>query len=250
MVIFLYSAGMDEVKKRILLDLFVSPWAVLPVAGGLSAWMVSWAVGGSSFLNMAGLAGVLGGVGALASRLIVGLEDITHKAYSYLHEQRRAEQEAALDELDQRLSLDRDDRTQESLRELRQIYQIFQEQSPKGRITGSSHLVLERVGRLFKACVKQLEQSYELWRNAEHLSGEARQALLADRDDVVEEVVLTIRHLGKSVEQLHALRGKESESELATLREELDETMRVARRAEQRMASLGKSINYEPSEFE
>jgi hypothetical protein len=186
----------------------------------------------------------------LASRLIFGLENITHKAYSYLHEQKRAEQEEVLDALDGRLSLDRDDRTQESLRELRQIYQIYQEKSQQGKITGSSHLLLDRVERLFKACVGQLEQSYELWRSAEKLSGTARQALLAERDQIIDEVVVTIRHLGKSVEQFYTLHGKENESELASLRDELDETMRVAQRAEQRMASLGKSINYEPSEFE
>ena len=50
---------MDDVKKKVLLDLFVSPWTVLPLAGGLSVWMLSWAAEGSAFLNVAGLAGVI-----------------------------------------------------------------------------------------------------------------------------------------------------------------------------------------------
>jgi hypothetical protein len=241
---------MDDVRKKVLLDLFVSPWTVLPVVGGLSAWMLSWAVDGNSLLNLTGLAGVLGGAGMLATRIIFGLENITQNAFTYLHEQKRAEQEAALDTLDQRLSLDRDDRTQESLRELRQIYRIFQEKGQQGKITGSSHQLLDRVERLFRACVQRLEQSYELWKSAQALSGEARRALLAERDEIVDEVVVTVRHLGKSVEQFYTLHDQESESELATLRDELEETLRVAQRAEQRMASLGKSLDYEPSEFE
>jgi hypothetical protein len=43
---------------------------------------------------------------------------------------------------------------------------------------------------------------------------------------------------------------KQSEVELARLREELDETMQVARRAEERLESLGKQTTYDLREFE
>jgi hypothetical protein len=241
---------MDEVKKKVLLDLFVSPWTVLPVAGGISAWLLSWAVDGSAALNVAGLVGVLGGLGMLATRLIFGLEEITHDAYAYLHERTRQEQEAALDDLDRRLSSDNDDRTQACLRELRQLYQLFQEQVTEGRISGSTHRILDQVERMFRACVAQLEKSYELWNAAQPLSGTARKSLLKQRDEVVAEVVETIRHLGRTVEQLHAFRRDENASELARLREELDDTLRVARRAEQRIATLGQEQVYDPADFQ
>jgi hypothetical protein len=241
---------MDDVKKKVLLDLFVSPWTVLPVAGGLSAWLLSWGIDGSTVLNVAGLAGVLGGIGMLATRLIFGLEDITHNAYVHLHEQQRGQQQAALDALDQRLSTDHDDRTQQCLRELRHLHGAFQNQVREGKITGSTHRVLDRVEQLFRACVRQLEQSYELWRTGEKLSGTARRSLLKERDEVVLEVVQTIEHLGKTIEQLHSVKVKQNESELARLREELDETMRVARRAEERMASLGKPEIRDQADYE
>jgi hypothetical protein len=241
---------MDKVKNKVLLDLFVSPWTVLPVAGGLSAWMLSWAVDGSGLLNLAGLAGVLGGIGMLATRLIFGLEEITHDAYAYLREQERQEQEASLDALDRRLTSDNDDRTQQCLRDLRELYRLFQKQVQEGKISGSTNRILDQVERLFRGCVRQLEQSYELWRTAEKLSGPARKTLLQKRDEVIEEVLVTIGHLGKTIEQLHSFRSRQGESELAKLREEMDETLRVARRTEMRMANLEKEAAYDQAEFE
>ena len=230
---------MDDVKKKVLLELFVSPWTVLPLAGGLSAWMLSWATGGSTTLNLAGLAGVLGGFGMLATRLIFGIEEITHKAYAFLYDQQRRQREAALDALDAKLSSDNDQRSEHCLRELRHLYQIVQDQVQEGSISGSAHHILEKVEQLFQACVRQLERSYELWRAAEKLTGRARQTMLRERDEIVQEVSESIQQLAASVEQLNSFKFRQDEAELAKLREELDVSMRVARRAEQRMASLG-----------
>jgi hypothetical protein len=230
---------MDDVKKKVLLELFVSPWTVLPLAGGLSAWMLSWGIGGSDLLNLLGLGGVLGGLGMLASRLIFQVETITQKAFHYASEKQQRDREAALDALDERLRTDNDERTERYLQELRRLYQVFQDQARKGKITGSTRHILANVEQLFQACVRQLEQSYELWRQAEQLSGRARKSLLADRDAIVEEVSTSVQQLARSVEQLHLFQVKHSETELARLRDELDESMRIARRAEERMATLG-----------
>ena len=72
---------MDKVKKKVLLDLFGSPGAVLPIVAGMSAWVLSWAIDGNTLLNLGGLVGVLGGAGFLATRLIFGLERITENAF-------------------------------------------------------------------------------------------------------------------------------------------------------------------------
>jgi len=241
---------MDKVKKKVLLDLFGSPATVLPIVAGMSAWLLSWAVDGNTMLNLGGMVGVLGGVGFLATRLIFGLEKITENAFQYLNDQKREAQDQALDALEMQLRGDEDPRTQTYLRDLRTLYANFQDDLRNGRIAGAARAVLEQVEKLFQAAVKHLEHSYHLWMTAGRMSGDAREALLEERERVVQEVQDTVEHLSRTIEQFHSFRVKESEAELARLREELDETMQVARRAEARLESLDTEINYDPREFE
>jgi len=241
---------MDKVKRKVLLDLFGSPGTVLPIVAGMSAWMLSWAVDGNTLLNLGGLVGVLGGAGFLATRLIFGLERITENAFQYLNDQKRETQQQALDSLELRLRGDEDPRTQTYLRQLRELYTTFQDDLRNGRVAGAASTVLEQVEKLFQAAVKHLEHSYHLWITAGRMSGDARHALLDERERVVQEVQDTVEHLSKTIEQFHSFRVKASEAELAKLREELDETMQVARRAEARLESLGKENTYDLREFE
>jgi hypothetical protein len=241
---------MDKVRKKVLLDLFGSPGTVLPIVAGMSAWVLSWAIDGNTLLNLGGLVGVLGGAGLLATRLIFGLERITEKAFQYLNDQKREVQEHALDSLEVRLRGDEDPRTQTYLRNLRQLYSNFQNDVHNGMVAGAARTVLEQVEKLFQAAVKHLEHSYHLWITAGRMSGDARHALLEERERVVQEVQDTVEHLSRTIKQFHSFRVKESEAELAKLREELDETMQVARRAEARLQSLGKEHNEGLREFE
>lgn len=241
---------MDRVKKKVLLDIFASPWTLVPVAAGLSAFIVSWGFDGVTWLNMAGLSGLLAGAGGLATRLIFGVEKLTQDAYRYLNEQQKREREAALDQLDRQLSSEPDPRTEDCLRQLRRLYAGFQDDVAAGRITGQTHLIMGQVEQVFRATVSQLELSYELWTKAQTLRGKARDALLDQREQVIQEVMKTINHLVRTIEQFHTFQVKRNTSELERLRAELDETLLVARRTEQRLADIDQPKTYEPSDFE
>ncbi len=204
---------------------------------------------GSSWLSLGGLIGVLGGLGMLATRLIFGLEKITEDAFTSLNAQQREAQEASLDALGQQLRNDQDPRTQSYLRNLRELYGSFQADIEQGKIASSARAVLGKVDKLFRAAVKHLEHSYHLWETAGRMSGDAKKSLLDERDHVIQEVQATIEHLGKSIEQFHSFRVNENKSELAKLREELEATMQVAQRAEERVAALGKEKDYNSAEF-
>lgn len=239
---------MDEVKKKVLLDLFVSPWTLVPLVGGLSAWMVSWGAGGDPTLNLIGLAGVLVGAGIQATRLIWGVEELTERAHGYLSEQEQGKLDEYLDGLEVRLSQDDDWRTEESLKRLRALHASLDDgEPPRGH---AAMAIREKVEKLFGASVKQLEKSFELWEKARRLPKGTRGPLMKQRREAIDEVVLTVNHLQKTVAQYHSFHADDTDDELAKLREELDATIEVARRADERMENLETSPAYDESEFE
>ncbi len=238
---------MDQVKRKVLLDLFVSPWTLVPIVGGLSSWMLSWGAGGNTTLNLIGLAGVVIGAGIQASRLIFGIEELTEQAHGYLTEQQRAERNAYLDQLAKRLHGDDDPRTQECLKRLRALHTNIEQESPN---TAGSLTIREKVEKVFQASVRQLERSHELWEKAKRMPPGADEPFLEQRRLAIDEVVLTVNHLTRTVAQYHAFHADETDDDLAKLREELDATIEVARRADEQIDELSKSRSYDESEFE
>lgn len=229
----------DAVRRKVLLDIFAAPTSLLPVAGGLTALMASWATGGDATMTFAGIAGVLSGIGILASRLILGLDKLTENAYDYYVDRQRHEQEANLQRLDQQLEADNDPRTQNCLRELRHLYARLKSKVDSGRITPAAYDVIEGVDNMFSVCVKQLEHSLELWETAKTMRGPARDSMVAQREELVREICDTVIHLGNTVEQFHLVTTKKNREDLARLRAELDESLEIARRVEERKAELG-----------
>ncbi len=242
---------MDDVKRKVYLDLFASPVTLLPVVGGLTALLASWAVGGNALLTFAGVAGIVGGLGMFASRLIFGLEKLANQAYQYVLEKQQQKQAEALHELDTKLQRDRDPRTERLLRQLWDLYETLKQDIQAGKIGAAAHEVLESVDRMFQVCVDYLDRSYQLWDKAHKQSGGARQQTMDQRDELVREVEQSVNFLETKIGQLEHLNTRKSKSELAELRAELDETIRVARRAEECAANLtgGEKI-YDESEFE
>jgi len=239
---------MDEVKRKVYLDLFASPYSLIPMAGGLTSLMAGWAVGGEQTLMLAGMAGVLAGIGITASRLIWGIEDITEKAYEYQVDKQQKDQEQHLDDLDAKLTKDRDPRTQTCLRELRLLYGNLKEAAAKGKISGASYEVLEGVGKVFDECVKQLEHAHSLWETARKMQGPARNDMMQQRGELIQDVVLTVVHVGQMVESHFSETTKKNKSELGKVRRELNESIEAARRAEERTAELERNVRRELSE--
>lgn len=237
--------AVKEVKKKVLLDIFAAPSALVPLAVGLSSLLVSWAMDGNPVFSMLGLAGVLGGVGVMASRLIFGLENITQRAHSTLADQRRREHEAKLDALDDRLKEDQDPRTEDALRHLRHIINSFQTDSAKGKVSGAGVQILQQVDDLFQACVSQLEHCYDLWVASHGSSRGGRERMLAERESIIDDIGETIDHLESTLSDLRSLRRKRSDVDLDQMRAELEDTMKAAQRAEERLADLDRQLPLE-----
>ncbi len=240
---------MDDVKRKVFLDLFASPLTLLPLVGGATALLASWAFGGNPTLTFSGVAGMLTGLGLFSSRLIFGLEKMTNQAYEYVLEKQQSSQRESLQRLDHKLRQDHDQRTERLLARLQTLYNDLKLSVEQGKITIAAHEVLDGVDDLFKVCVQYLDRSFELWETAAKMSGEAKQKVLQQREELINEVAASCDYLEQTIEQLNLVATKKSKSNLAQLRAELDESIRVARRAEERTEAFGEKP-YDVSEFE
>jgi hypothetical protein len=238
-----------DVRKKVLLDVFASPATLLPVVGGVTALLGSWAFSLGAWPGFLGVVGILAGLGVSATKLIFGLEKITNDAYEFVLAQKVKQQEDQLDQLDLKLVTDRDPRTQTSLRQLRQLNQDFADDVEQGKVARSAHDVLKVIEELVTKCVAQLERSYQLWHTARGMSGQTKEELLAEREQVIAEVVEAVRHVEKTTGQFRTFTAKKNEDDLGRLRQELDEAIQVARRAEDRVAQWDRT-GYAEAEVE
>ena len=242
---------MDDVKKKVLLDLFASPVTLLPVVAGTTALLASWAFGGVGMLTLGGIAGVLGGIGMFATRIIFGLEKLTNQAYQYVVEKQQKEQKEALSQLFQKLEGDNDPRTERLLSQLWHLYTELKQDVDSGKISMAAHDVLDGVDDIFRVCVDYLDRSHRMLVTAKRMRGKSRDEVLMQREKLIEEVSNSCLHLEDTIGRLNQVATQKKTSELSQLRAELDETIRVAKRAEERAGTLGdEDLPYDISEFE
>jgi hypothetical protein len=233
----------DSIKRKVIAELFLAPSIVLPVVGGITAGMLSWALGGNNYLSGAALVGILGGVGWMLTRMIFGIEAITEEAIRFEQQQAIRSEKLRLDQLAQQLTTDHDHRTQDYLTLLRSLRDDFLEVAGQPGVQLRSGRIRAQIDMVFAAAVDQLRQSFQLWELSQSLLGDSRKKVLANREQVLSEIASTVERLQITVTQFKELINKNNKSDLASMREELETTMRVARRTEERMRELENPVS-------
>ena len=236
---------MTDLRSRIASELLWAPSVVLPVVAGASAWLISWAANGPMALNVMGIVGVLGGVGWLATRVIFLADDVAAKILREDGQKIVQAEETKLDDLQYRLRVDRDFRTKDYLTLLRTCRSEFEEFAKKPGIAIQSQEIVKQVRQLFWSAIDQLEQSLKMHSLADRLKGDQKSSVLGQREHILTEIRESIDHMQSAVKQYQELMNKENNNNLNSLRDELDASLRVAKRTEERMRELEGTTNYD-----
>ncbi|MDZ4849048.1 MAG: hypothetical protein SGI77_07120 [Pirellulaceae bacterium] len=236
---------MDAIRKKVMSELFLAPSAVLPIVAGVSAWLVSWGLGGVNFLTIGGLVGVLAGLGWMATRIIFQLDAITERTLRFSQEKSRREEEQRIEALAGQLKQLRDHRALDYLTILRESRREFEQVSGLPNMQGRSLQLVGQVHQLFLAAIEQLELSYKLSELSGRLMSEERQKVSARNEQTLAEIKTTADRLTVAVEQFRRLSLREQNADLGELRDELDESLKVAHRTEERMRELESSMGYD-----
>lgn len=232
---------MDGLRKRILLDLFVTPATVIPAGIGGSLLLLSMlpGPGKSATIAFAGLVGLLVALGVVITNFVFNFKNITIKATKewYDGEQKRRDKE--LDVLDRKLQRTTEPSDENALRNLRTLYKSFTRDVANGAIP--AHVpngMLQQIGDIFEQCIQQLVRSYELWEQSRELNGLLQKEAVLQRREMIKEVEASVKSLADVLNQLRAMRIKTKAGELKSLQQKLNRQLEVAKITEERVSEL------------
>ena len=235
-----------NIAKRVVADIISSPMVVLPFMVGTAAFASLFALGlkGSAFLGamLVGVGGVLGSGGMFLTKMILGRDERVKKIVEESRDKAKQDKLKQLDHFHHRLTMDGDSRTEDSMQDLRSLRQAFGQLDKIAPDLNRAMIdeIRKRSEELFQQCVSSLEKSLQLWKTADSLASEkARKPILEQREKLVSEVIGTVEHMSQTLAAVQGITNKsDGDARLQQLRGELDQSLEVAKRVEQRVDSL------------
>ncbi len=241
-----------SVRNKVIVRILGHPLVLAPFLAGATIGAGDVAFGGPPGIALFALiAGTLLAAGAFVTRLVADDGRTARRIWSELEANEQKARQAAIDDLDQRLTVaDRDPRPETALRDLRALIAaldeiIRQDQGPE------SVVILEieaKARQIFEQTLRSLEQTLRLGETAQRLlSPAARAPILAERERVIGDIEAGARQLGGTVAALQRLAsGGSSQSELARLRDDLDQSLELAATVDARLQALLHDPGLEP----
>jgi hypothetical protein len=233
-----------QIRRKVFLRLLGHPLVIAPSILGATALTAVWALSLPTGLGLfAGLAGVLGSAGVYLTRLILDNGKTAGSVIAEMQQQDQRSVQARLDDLDRRLvEADNDPRPETALRDMRALVRAVDDFANRTDAVNAPAVidVRSRVQQIFDSSVRSLEQTLQLGDTAKQLAlPEARKPLLAQREKIIKDLQACAQQLGDTLATLQTLdTGTQSNRELTRLRDELDQSLQIATRVEERLNSF------------
>ena len=232
--------------KRVMADILGSPLVLMPFMVGSAAFASLFALGlkGSVAVGavLIGLAGTLAAAGTFLTKFILGRDDRIRKLVEASRSKAKLDKRKALDHFHHRLTMDGDERTETAMQDLRSLRQAFRQLDKIAPDLNRAMIedIQERSEELFQQCVSSLDKTLQLWKTAESLASEtARKPILEQREKLVGDVVQTVEHMSRTLASVQGITSRsDGDARLQRLRGELDQSLEVAKKVEQRVDSL------------
>jgi len=225
-----------------------SPSVVLLMGLGTVWLFLAWlagTLGGSSGVVGAGLLAASGLL--VAGRWLFTRDRLLERARRDLQDEAEHEHHAYLRQLERRFRGDHDLRPQRWLRQMRGLYQRLQhaQAADNARRFDAMAEPRQKAAELYRSCLAGLERAAELHEAAAQMSTlEARGEVLASRQELLDEVEKSLRHVGACLDRLDtaALQHEIRPEQLRNLRQDLDADLDIADRVKSEMSELDEAI--------
>jgi signal transduction histidine kinase len=234
---------MSGLRSRIWKRILSAPSVLFPASVAAVSGLVAVFTGGVWIWVAAVAAGVA--VAVVATKLAAGVESLEETALQEETEERSQREEAQFEELQRKLRSDRDHRTKDCLVTAREARKEFMELAKRD---GLAHRTLEigkQFDQLFWATIEQLEHSLKLYDLADRLVDKRRDEILREREVVVSDLLSSADRLRQVTTQLRQISQEEREVDLKPLTDELDASLRIAKRVDERLKELENGPNHD-----
>ncbi len=241
-----------NLTKRILLELLITPWTVVPILAGGSLLLLAEVLGGTyAFL---GFMGVVAGLGAFFTNLVFNLDNVSKKALKQWQKQQTDLKEKELDALDKKLKKTDGDEDENALRNLRVLYKAFCGDVSENKLSANiPQLMFESIEDIFETCVAKLDRSYEIYKTAKTMNGKLKKSLMDQRVAIISEVENSVHNLADVINETRALKYQNEDDELQKLQRKLAGQLEVAKSTESEMSAFmsdSERIDSRLSEYE
>lgn len=230
-----------SIKKKILLDLVITPMTMIPGMVGVTCLMGGWAIG-SSVVSFTGLLGVLVAAGAAGWNFIFNLNEAVERSDRNAQTRKLMEEQSKLDALDKKLVKNKDPRDQSYLRSLRTIHSGFVEDIREGKLSKFvTSKMIQEVNNMFDNYVGLLEYSYEIWERSRTMDGAVKDRIIQQREEILAEVEENVAAFGETVTRLRALSFNDTKTDTTDTQKTLERQLQAAERAQEKMKELSSS---------
>ena len=232
---------LDEVKKKALSDLFITPWSLIPAGLGLTGLIGAWANDGPAILVFGGLFGLAIACGALVTRFTFFYDKLLAKAWETIRDNEKQRKHAQLRTLLTKFRFDDDEDAADAMGDLMAVYDQFTTDVKESKVSlAAKGILVDQAENLFSESVIQLTSSHELFLKEREMPLASRKLAKANRERKVKDVTASIKQLRKVIEQSVELTNNyRSDSNVTSLAKELEATLNVQRRTQERLASMG-----------
>jgi hypothetical protein len=181
--------------------------------------------------------------GSVVLQLASGAERLEKIAATDLAAEKLEQEELRLKDLQKRLRSDRDFRTKDCFNLATQARMDFLTLIKTDQGNFATLQFGQQFDQLFWATIEQLEHSLQLYEQADRLVDARRLGILKERDRVVGDLIGAADRLRQVVEKIRSTSTKDREAELSSLSKELDYSLEIAKRVDQRLKELESEPN-------
>jgi hypothetical protein len=222
-------------RGKLWKKIVLSPWILIPTTVAFAAFGLGypWIALGACCVALATFVGLV----------TFRLESMRSAIESDMAEQQAVGLDRVIEDLAVKLRVDRDYRTKDALAMGRAARASFREFASGNELPLQTRELQKQFDSLFGAFVEQLLRSLALFEQADRLVGELREGVLQQRETCVAEIQSAAQQLQKAAEHLENLSRSKREADLAPLQLELEASLRIAKRVEERLREWDNSAS-------